>query len=414
MVARFTAPQGGMMHRIAILALISLATLGCSGSPPPAPDDLGTYPTGDLAMPPAIDMTLPERDPTDHPPAVQMSNGGDPTLANMELWTVVWKGDEELGQRINRFAGWMLQSDYWTSSLEEYGIGAGKAMGVIVLPDAVPTSFGDTPTARLIQAHVADGLFPKPNVNTVFSFIPPKNITWDGGDPCQQYLGYHTYAAVARNSKEYVPHAINFQCIEPGQPAFDTLTFTLSHEAGETASDPYQNSWGTDNNLSRVAISEIGDLCNDIGIQYTVTSEIPDGGVVEDHYLVTRFYSAKNAAAGNADPCVPTPAGRPYFNSGLLPNESTLTRSSATKSGSVDVMLEPFAFGDVGLIKWETFLQGSGVTITPSSGLAHAGDTIRLTITADKTAQPTVYLIPILSQAQKGGENEWWGTVTVQ
>ena len=42
-----------------------------------------------------------------------------------EVWVVVWPGDETLGAQIADFQDWMLHSDYWMTSMGEYGIGAG-------------------------------------------------------------------------------------------------------------------------------------------------------------------------------------------------------------------------------------------------------------------------------------------------
>ena len=98
-----------------------------------------------------------------------VNNKGGAGLPAMEIWTIVWKGDRELGERVNTFHDWMLNSDYWTQSLAEYGVGKGKAMGVIELPDAPPAALDDSAMSPLIKANIASGLFPQPDSNTLLA-----------------------------------------------------------------------------------------------------------------------------------------------------------------------------------------------------------------------------------------------------
>src|SRR5947209_15279158 len=47
----------------------------------------------------------------------QVTNFMGPVLNAPEVWTVVWQGDEALGDKVQKFMSWMLQSDYWTQSV---------------------------------------------------------------------------------------------------------------------------------------------------------------------------------------------------------------------------------------------------------------------------------------------------------
>src|SRR5262249_5079436 len=151
-----------------------------------------------------------------------------PVMSAMEVWTIVWTGDEALGNQTNVFNDWMLNSDdFWIASVGEYGIGKGVAKGVIVLPDTAPATLDDSAMGPMIKAHIADGTFPAPNAQTLYSFVIPKKTkqTMQGGVGCQDYGGYHSETRSASGSKTYVPYAVNLQCSGfGGVTPFDSLT----------------------------------------------------------------------------------------------------------------------------------------------------------------------------------------------
>jgi hypothetical protein len=131
-------------------------------------------------------------------------------------------------------------------------------------------------------------------------------------------------------------------------------------------------------------------------------------------YFVTRLWSNQAAAANNADPCVPAPANVPYFNVAVDPPEIDLTSSS--DSQTFEALIEPFAYGDVGQIKWRLADQpGPGITVSPSQGVNSPGQTIRMTITVDPSAQSSVYpLYMIVHSTKLGGFNQWVGNIILQ
>ena len=89
--------------------------------------------------------------------------------------------------------------------------------------------------------------------------------------------------------------------------------------------------------------------------------------------------------------------------------------TDANGVGTVEAKFEPFAFGDVGSIKWQLQTSpGKGVSITPELGTANAGDTIRFTVSVTKAAQAGDYPIDIFTQSAKGGHNQWVSSITVQ
>lgn len=399
-----------MLRWSRIVVLFAALSAGCSGAPPSpgAPDlshaapDLGP----DLASPPP-DLELPSRDPTNHPPLPMMSKHGGPVLKAMAIWTVVWPGEEQLGARTERFHAWMLRSDYWTQSMAQYGVGAGVSKGLIVLPDPAPAQMDvgvfEGLTAALAKQHPVDA-------NTVFAFVVPltTQVTGGGGAGCFSYGGYHTQTSGG------VPYEVNLQCGGLGTGGFDDLTFVLSHEAAEAATDPRPFSnpgWFSDDYS---ILGEIGDLCNPLGENLTSGNPPLDGGVADDLYYVARLWSNKNASLGDVDPCVPAPPGAIYFNVGVEPNTGTVTVDKQGRA-ALQIKFEPYSYGDVGAIHWQVAQGIPGVNILPNHGSAHAGDTIPGTITVTPLAQSGTYIFSLSSTAAKtGGNQQWFGTLTIQ
>ena len=368
----------------------------------------------DLSMP---DLLLPKRDPTDHPPLITMDNHGGPVLKNAEVWTVVWKGDEELGARVNSFLDWMLNSDeYWLPAVSEFGVDKGKAMGVLVIKDAsgnpvaAPSTLPDSGIEPLIKAQIAQGSFPAPTSSTLFTFVVPPSTQSNmgrGGVGCQDYGGYHSEARKGTSFKDTVPYAITLQCGGfGGNTAFDSLTVVISHEVAEAATDPFPGTKPAWRNDYQPLGGENADLCVGLANAYKVVGDV-DAGVLDTSYFVTRMWSNKAALAGSIDPCQPVIGNRPYFNVAFTPVDLEV-QSDSTRDQVIDGAFEPYAFGDVGLIKWQVETQYlPGMTIEPDHGQGMAGDTVRVQLTVSSTAQPGVYPIYIYVQSQKGGHNQW-------
>jgi hypothetical protein len=363
--------------------------------------------------PPPPDMMLPERAPTDHPDLPTMDYHGGPVLAAPEVYTIVWKGDEQLGAQVNTFVEWMLNSDsYWTPGTSEYGVGKGKAMGVLVLPDAKPATLDDSAVGPMIKAHIADGSFPAPNVNTIFSFVVPETTqsTMQGGKGCQEYGGYHAETRTVAGGQTYVPYAINLQCMGQGS-VFDETTMVISHEIAEASTDPHPFTRPGYSSDSAPLGGEDGDLCNPLASKQSATvSDGTDGGTSDQTYVVARLWSNKAAKSGNTDPCQPAPANQPYFNVAVNPVNIDISAGD-----DADAVLEPYSFGDVGSLKWT--LEGqpdTTIKLTPTSGTVMPGDSIALKVHTTSSTQSGVYPVLILVQAAKGGHNLWTSSITVQ
>jgi hypothetical protein len=409
-----------MLQRTKLLTFVfSMGMVGCSdnklGNNGQMMPDMAQI----LDLTVAPDLMFPNRDPSNHPQLPQVDNLGGDTLSAPNVWTIVWPGDEALGAKANTFVRGMLGSDYWTGSLGEYGVGAGTANGVYVMPSTAPKTIDDSTFTKTVKSVVA--ALPTPvDGNTILAFIIPKSSTstMGGGMGCQDYGGYHSQTKAATGSTANIAYAVNLQCDDPTLSPFDALTDVMSHELAEASTDPFPRSapgWADYNDNGADSGGEIGDLCVFLDTHITVMLNDGDAGEDTETYNVQRLYSQKVAKTGAADPCVPAPS-TPYFNAALDPSDINITLDTSG-NGNGMMKLEPYAYGAVGPITWQIYgLDGSGVSANPSKGTANAGETIRINYTANSTAKQTggVGFLMVETQTSDGVINEWFGSISVK
>jgi hypothetical protein len=396
-----------MARFLALLAPLlgmAIATPGCHESEA-EPADMAQRPP-DL-LPPPPDMLLPNRAPTDHPPALQLTHFGGPTIAAMEPYTIVWQGEDTLGQKLHTFISFLVQSDYWIHVVGEYGAMKGTPKSLIVLDEQPPATLDDSQMDGIVAGLVASGKVPEVTDNTVLFFIVPESTTSTmfGARGCWEYGGYHAETQQLISGR-HIPYAVNLQCAGSAvasQTAMDSLTTTVSHEATEAQTDPhpfFAPGWITDDSALG---GEVADLC----IYNDTTISGPEG-----EYAVTGVYSQKAAIAGDVEPCQPSPPGMPYFNVAVSPiNVEVFTDDSGL--GAADAEYQPFAYGDVGLIKWSIVQPpGQGIKITPTSGEGHAGETIRVKIRTTSNARAGKYPL-ILGVRSDKGRTSYGATITI-
>jgi hypothetical protein len=74
------------------------------------------------ALPDLSGLPPADHDPTQHPAPPRLNAGTgaavnhNSTIAAPEIWTAVWAGDEQIGDDVQKFTAWMLQSSYWTTA----------------------------------------------------------------------------------------------------------------------------------------------------------------------------------------------------------------------------------------------------------------------------------------------------------
>jgi hypothetical protein len=373
------------MLRIACFAAC-LALCGCGGGGSAAPPDMA-------------------RAPTDHPALWPIQNNGGQVQAAPEIYVVVWQGDEQLGADVAEFADWMLKSDYWSKSLAEYNVGAGVGKGVIVLPTPPPATLNGDEIRALAGTLLTNGqVVGGDNTQIAFAPNPATTVTSPEGVGCQDFAGWHRQLTAPAGAAAY---SVSLRCAGQQGSPFDQVTWVLSHEAAEAATDPIPGAGWTAARPSPVAY-EIADLCN---FNSSMSIDVPaDATHAARRYWVQRLYSNQRAALGNVDPCIPVPWDRPYWNVALDPGVIERTTKDIAR---VDARLDVFAYGDVGAIKWIAVSADGTAEVIPSHGTAHAGDTIPITITLDSSAAG-VREIDVLSESEKAGAAMWFSYVEVR
>jgi hypothetical protein len=359
----------------------ALLLAGCGGNA--APDDAAI---ADLATDDAAsDLAIA-------PPLARLTNHGGPVLAAPEPWIVVWPGDEALGTDVlDVYRDLFATSYYWPRTMQQYGIGAGTAKSVLVIPQPAPSTITRAQIPALIDQMAAQTTR---NANTALVLIIPLSTQLTGVPAQEQAFHNETPGGL--------PFAVLQQSKTPllYQTTFDDLSFFASHELAELVTDPFiatNPAWYDDTMTPQ--FGEIADLCNPTD---NLIKAVGDGGMpTKGDYLLSRLYS--NAAlAQKVDPCWPGPQSStmPYFYVAATP------RSVSLSSGSAMVQLQVVAFGDVGNVSWSIEGAPTGLTIDQTMGTNVAGDVVNVTLSmasvprsypmfivasSDKTMQSSVY-----------------------
>jgi hypothetical protein len=286
-------------------------------------------------------------------------------LDAMEVFTVVWEGDESKGALLDDLAAEALRSKWWDAA-SEYGVGRGTSRGVVVAgpaPARVGPSYDALVRSVVGKKTLDGGVVPPPSANTVFTFLVPKGTEAVGGG--DYHVETDTTLTSDTGAALHIPYIVMLQQHVGFVSDVDYLTWSYSHELVETATDPRAAAWTSALTGSN---SEIGDLCNDIPVTLAI------GGTER---MMTRFWSVERAAARSGDPCVPAlPA--PYANVALAED---VVHVPAGPRGT-DVRLVPFSYGSAAPIHWALSM-GSGYHASIRSGTDAPGDEVVVTITRD-------------------------------
>lgn len=392
------------MKRACSLALAALLA-ACGSASPGGPLDAGSYDLqrGPDLVPGPVDLAIPLRAPTEHPDVPLISWGGGPTLKHPTLVTAVWAGDPLADQRA-AFAVWLAGSTY-LDKMSEYGGGRGYADGPRVIRSAPPARLDDSAVGPLLRARIAAGDLPAPHADQIYLLYLPASTTstLQGMEGCRAYGGYHAAAPTGLSSPAQMVYAIIPAC----GGSYDQETVTVSHEVVEAMSDPFEGRGYRDPDLP---YGEIGDLCTGLSATFDVAG---DGGT--STYVVSRYYSGRNAADGTVDPCVPVPAAPyHYFNAGLSPLVLGLSLDSTNHASDV-LQIQPFSFDpSINKVSWQLWMSGiPGVTASPTRGAGAPGSTQEVTIKAGPLSVPGTYPIWVSSSA-KGYQNVIYGALVVQ
>lgn len=238
----------------------------------------------------------------------QLNVNRPPTIAAPKIVTVTWAGDPNAAA-LESFGDQLGKSEYWRSTVGEYGIGAatsGLHVRVSTPPPATMTR--DDLQAWLVNEAGGAG-WPPYDASTIYVIYVPTSIDLQPTEP------YHSETVMGANA--HVPFVVITEKADGSRSVMDTMTAAASHEIAETATNPRVLSMGADlgvvdfDKAKYLAWSlstgdaEIGDLCE--GKPESVVR-----GPAEFPVMLQRLWSNKAAAAGH-DPCIPAPA-TPFYS----------------------------------------------------------------------------------------------------
>jgi hypothetical protein len=401
---------------------------------------------GDMAMGPDMAQVL-DRDPTAHPSPIdipQTTTSG--TLSNAEVYVVVWSDpanandDQTMGQQLVAFYTWMLGSDYYTQWGAEYGIKAGTAKNLLVIPEAPPAILNENSSlfsnnsdfVKALTKYIGTTGWPAAadiDSNTVFAFftdpktsVQQKNpLTGQVAASCTAFGGYHITGPIASKT---VPYIVVARC--PDQPNGPTEwqqdTVAASHELAETAADPSANGLNSGDRTIIAGGGEVGDICIEENITLT------DG---TNPYVVQRLWSESAWKAGNVDPCVP--ADGPWFGAAIVNSDASTpaynitVHVDATGKGSADFSMQPFSYDPtITSLRFElaASLIPAGLTLTPNIartatsgvlGTGAPGTTFKVHIDAvgAKTGKTGIVGFAVSGTGATERVTNWWGDIQI-
>ena len=235
-------------------------------------------PEADLDTGPDIDQD-PDVYPAKHHPIPQLDYNGGPVLTHLRLVTVTFVGDTHRDS-FRDFDHLIVTTPWWKQSAEGFCIDGGTYNGQCVgdgtavapeggawLPDGstldagdgyldveLPYDFaGSTISDPDIQTwlgnHIVAHDFPAPDSQTLYVIFFPTTTaitipaSQGGGASCEQFAGYHSYTSPAGASTPAAAYAVIPYCDYGIGDNFNyqQVTFAVSHELAEAATDPEPN-----------------------------------------------------------------------------------------------------------------------------------------------------------------------------
>jgi hypothetical protein len=374
--------------------------------------------------------------PAPHPAIPPMSFNGGRVIPSPQLVTVTFVGmDTTLRDYLRDFNDKITTTNWWSTVMNGYGVGAGSGGGYAELPDV----FTGQETADMqVQGYIADqvtkGALPTPTDSTIYLLYIPYTAFIDLGTDrsCSQFLGYHgSGKVVVSGSSQTFLYAIINDCRGPSgtaQQLKDDQTYTTSHEVAEAATDPDVNTsakggWyvpgGNDAWVRNRAGGENADMC-----QPQTWLEAP--------WTVTRVWNAASVAANGA-PCLPSPTTW-YFNAAVVtenpkkdedagPNADgyIVVRKGETRSFEIDVFSTQPLPNDLTLAvgHFPSPIAGQpydpthasqiygGVKAALSQTTARNGDRVALTITIDPTLHTITDLFSVRAVLSPTDYHSW-------
>jgi hypothetical protein len=407
---------------------------GCGSSSDNAGDDAGGSSSGsgdDSGGSP--DAGYPAFTP--EMPVLQNAKGA--TLTAPKIVTVTWPSDTNQAS-LQDFDDRVGASSYWKSALAEYGIGpasSGSSNHVVVQtpPPATWAAADIDKWAQQQAGNPSTSGWPAPDAQTVYMVFIPSNINVTDVDPtnktvdaCTLEEGYHTTLTAGSNPNG-VAYALALEhcSIEYGTDVLGDATETAAHELAEAATDPFSDAAGNSSGWAGFDKAHLGwELWNQWQDEVADACQFFDEAYYKEGadlpYMVQRLWSNASAMAGH-DPCVPLPAA-PYNNVSPLGLED-VSVTAVDANGKVSPLptkgwhiapgqtakVQVGFYSDAPTAAWSVqAIEGdcctqpwtNVLTVSPSTFTGQNGDTVELSITANKApAQGTAALLTFWSSA---------------
>jgi hypothetical protein len=381
-----------------------------------------------------------EQYPAPHTPMPQVDYNGGRVLANPEIVTITFAGDDTtLVPRFQLFDDTITQTPWWTAVSSEYCdstktcIGPGTSGGHVVVQDPPAANYTDSsmgaPNNTLqdfIKLHVGSGTggdagspdggfvpdFPPANDNILYVIYFPAGVTvtLDGSPSCSSFGAYHN-TTILPNSNG-TPQTAAYAIIPRCDNKEATSTISASHEIAEASTDPdigvgVLSYYMTSAPLWTRAGGEIGDLCEGIGSSNTTTTQ--------STFTVQRIWSNKSAAASN-DPCVPIPAGEVYFNA--APRSSKVVLPSVGSVGTVTLdaySTAPYPPWTLNAVDFAAFQHGTAVlSFAFDNTMVQNGDSPVLTVTCTGAMPGNQDEFAVESKDGNGNRSSWFLLASTQ
>lgn len=272
--------------------------------------------------------------PAFKPDVGQLKMNGGPLVTAPKIVTVTWSTDPNAAA-LESFDDKLGVSDYWKSTVGEYGVGpatsgAANHVRVATAPPATSTA-DELDTWLAAQVGNAASGWPAYDPSTIYVVYVPTATQLTPSGP------YHSETIVGANA--HVPFVVIDENAHGSKSVLDAVTEAASHEIAETATNPRDLSMGADLGLvdfdaAHIAYqistgdNELGDLCEG-------RTDSAFMGPADLPVSLQRLWSNKSAAAGH-NPCAPAPA-EPYYNVTPLDleNVSVFVDSEATASNGL-------------------------------------------------------------------------------
>jgi hypothetical protein len=430
---------------VAAAGVAGLGETACGSSANAAPiPDTGTGTDGSDPVEAADEAIVPDPTyPAAHAPLPVVSFHGGTIIERPKVVTVTFDGEmnrallDQFGDAITTTSWWdAVRAGYCDSANHCVGKGQGGGHGHLASVDG--TSFTDAtdPTAPsslrdAIMQNVASGALPAADESTIYVIYLPKaaTVSLDGKALCVALSAYHNFglytpsasdagggnadaggadeagadAAPASRSPIAYAYAVIPSCGFEQVPQ----TSAASHEIIEAATNPTFTAFYMRDVAWTYDGAENADLC----VTHSGSDRWEDGGAEiyqEGSYSVQRSWS-NAAAVASHDPCVPAPAGVPYFNVAPPTNQENVSlKLGAQKT----VELVAFSDGpvpdfDVSAEELSVVRGGSGVLgLSLDQTRANNGTKISLSITAN--AKPTSTPVRLFVIAKSGEVSHAW------